>query len=48
MPPVMPRPVDEPPAVVSDDPEIENFDINYPGVKYVFTDISAGVKRRVR
>ena len=48
MPPVMSLPDDEPPAVISDDPEIENFDIDYPGVKYVFTDISDGVKRRVR
>ncbi|ELU15734.1 hypothetical protein CAPTEDRAFT_156720 [Capitella teleta] len=47
MPPVMSHPVDEE-EIISEEPEIENFDIEHPGAKYVFTDISLGVKRRMR
>ena len=47
MPPVLPVAKDTE-EILSNDPEIDNFDIEKEGVKYVFTDIAFGVKDRVR
>ena len=47
MPPVMSAPVDKE-EVISDDSDIAMFDKNNPEANYVFTDISMGIKRRVK